>query len=119
VQENAHFEAAGGLHDACRHGWCFLHRNLDRHKGPLCFSSIASNFLSTDWQRHVLASSGYVELGMLEDAARVLEEIAPEDRHRNEVLGARVILYMAAKSWDMAAAVASHLVKVEPANEAW
>jgi Flp pilus assembly protein TadD len=26
---------------------------------------------------------------------------------------------MAAKKWDMAAAAASHLVKVEPENEAW
>jgi hypothetical protein len=37
-----------------------------------------------------------------------------EDRTRNEVLGARVNLYMVAKKWDMAAAVASHLVKVDP-----
>jgi lipopolysaccharide biosynthesis regulator YciM len=49
---------------------------------------------------------------MLDDAAMVLEEIAPEDKTRNEVLGTRVVLYMAAKKWDMAAAVASHLVKV-------
>jgi Flp pilus assembly protein TadD len=56
---------------------------------------------------------------MLEDAALALEEIAPEDKHRNEVLGARVILYMATKKWDMAVAVASHLVKIEPKNEAW
>jgi len=46
-----------------------------------------------------------------------LEEIEPEDRTRTEVLGARVVLYIAAKKWDMAAAVASHLVKVEPGNE--
>jgi lipopolysaccharide biosynthesis regulator YciM len=45
---------------------------------------------------------------------RFLEEIKPEDKTRNEVLGARVNLYLAAKKWDMAAAVASHLVKVEP-----
>jgi hypothetical protein len=75
--------------------------------------------LKTDWQRHVLASSGYAELGMLEDAASALEEIAPEDKTRNGVLGARVILYIAAKKWDMAAAIASHLVKVEPENEGW
>ena len=75
--------------------------------------------MKTDWQRHVLASSGYLELGMLDDAAMVLEEIAPEDKTRNEVLGARVGIYMAAKKWDMAAAVASHPVKVEPQNEAW
>ena len=28
-------------------------------------------------------------------------------------------LYMVAKKWDMAAAIASHLVKVEPENEIW
>ena len=33
---------------------------------------------------------------------------------RNEVLGARVGIYMAAGEWVMAAAVASHLVKVDP-----
>jgi Flp pilus assembly protein TadD len=60
-----------------------------------------------------------VELGMLDDAAMVLEEIAPEDKTRNEVLGTRVVLYMAAKKWDMAAAVASHLVKVNPQNQVW
>ena len=63
----------------------------------------------SDWQRHVLASSGYLELGMFDAAALVLEEIAPEDKTRNEVLGARANLYMAAKKWDMVAAVASHL----------
>ena len=43
----------------------------------------------------------------------------PEDRNRNEVLGARVVLYMAAKKWDMVAAVASHLVKVDPQTPGW
>ena len=69
--------------------------------------------MKSDWQRHVLASSGYLERGMLDSAVLVLEEIAPEDRNRNEVLGAPVNLYKAAKKWDMAATVASHLVKVK------
>jgi Flp pilus assembly protein TadD len=56
---------------------------------------------------------------MFDDAALVLEEIAPEDKNRNEVLGARVSLYMVARKWDMAAAVASHLVKVEPQTAGW
>jgi Flp pilus assembly protein TadD len=56
---------------------------------------------------------------MFDSAAQVLEDIAPEDKNRKEVLGARVVLYIAAKKWDMAAVVASHLVKVEPENEAW
>ncbi len=34
---------------------------------------------------------------MFDDAALVLEEIAPEDKNRNEVLGARVNLYMVAE----------------------
>jgi tetratricopeptide (TPR) repeat protein len=75
--------------------------------------------LRSDWQTHVLACSGYLELGMLDSAAKVLEDIEPEDKNRNEVLGARVALYMAAKKWDMATAIASHLVKVDPNNEAW
>ena len=56
---------------------------------------------------------------MFDDAAQVLEEIAPEDKNRTEVLGARVVLYIAAKKWDMAAVVASHLVKVEPETAGW
>jgi lipopolysaccharide biosynthesis regulator YciM len=75
--------------------------------------------LKSDWQRHVFARSGYVELGMFDSAAQVLEEIAPEDKSHNEVLGARVGIYMAAKKWDMAAAVASHLVKVDPETAGW
>jgi Flp pilus assembly protein TadD len=38
---------------------------------------------------------------------------------RVEVLGARVALNTAAKKWDMAATVAAHLVKVQPANVDW
>ena len=56
---------------------------------------------------------------MFDAAAQVLEEIASEEKTRNEVLGARVNLYMAAKKWDMAAAVASHLVKVDPETAGW
>jgi lipopolysaccharide biosynthesis regulator YciM len=53
---------------------------------------------------------------MFHEAAQVLEEIESEEKTRNEVLEARVNLYMAARKWDLAAAVASHLVKVEPEN---
>jgi hypothetical protein len=56
---------------------------------------------------------------MFDEAAQALEEIAPEDRTRNEVLGARFNLYSAAKKWDMAAAVASHLVRIDPGTPGW
>ncbi len=48
-----------------------------------------------------------------------LEEIAPDDKTHNEVLGARVNLDMAAKKWDMVTAVASHLAKVAPKTAGW
>jgi Flp pilus assembly protein TadD len=56
---------------------------------------------------------------MFDDAAQALEEIEPDDKTRKEVLAARVDLYMAAEKWDMAAAVASHLVKAQPENAGW
>lgn len=73
----------------------------------------------SDWQKHVLAATGYRELGMFEEAARALEEVQPEDKARREVLGAQVDLYMASKKWDMAAALAGQLLKVEPENVSW
>jgi lipopolysaccharide biosynthesis regulator YciM len=79
----------------------------------------ADSLMKSAWQKHVLASSGYRKLGMFDDAANVLEEIEPKDEIRKEVLGARIDLYMAAKKWDMAAAVASHLVNVEPEEAGW
>ena len=46
----------------------------------------------------MLASAGYRELGMFEDAAHALEEIEPEEKTRNEVLYARVDIYLAVKN---------------------
>ena len=56
---------------------------------------------------------------MFDEAARVLEKIAPEDRTRNEVLGIQVGLHIASNKWEMAAAVASRLVQLEPKDPAW
>jgi Flp pilus assembly protein TadD len=92
---------------------------MDRDEGSHASPPVASDPMRSDWKKYVLASSGYLELGMFDDAALVLEEIEPEDKIREEVLGARVGIYMAAKKWEMAAAVASHLVKVEPKNSSW
>ena len=66
--------------------------DLGSLKGTHFLPSRLSDSLKPDWQRHVLASSGYLELGMFDEAAQVLEEIEPEEKTRNEVLGARVNL---------------------------
>jgi hypothetical protein len=61
---------------------------LGGHEGALFLPPRVSDSLKSDWQRHVLACSGYLELGLFDSAAQVLEEIAPEDKNRNEVLAA-------------------------------
>jgi Flp pilus assembly protein TadD len=76
-------------------------------------------FLKGDWEGLVRVSSGYLELGMLEDAERALKQIAPEDRNRSAVLGVQVGLYIAKRKWDLAAEVADRLVKLEPNDPAW
>jgi hypothetical protein len=78
---------------------------LDCHKEPVLLSARVFHSVKGDWQNQVLAASRYRELGMFNDAAQALD-IEPEEGTRKEVLGARVDLYMAAKKWDMAAAVA-------------
>ena len=50
---------------------------------------------------------------------RRLRRLSPRTRSARKFSGVRLDLYMAAKKWDMAAAVASHLVKVEPENASW
>ena len=98
----------------------FLLAHLGSNGGALLTPSrILSNPLKTDCKGMSLLPSGYLELGMFYYAAMVLEEIAPEDKNRSEVLGARVDLYMAAKKWEMAEAIAKHLVEIQPENEAW
>ena len=56
--------------------------------------------MKASWQKQVLASNEYRELGLFE--AQALEEIEPEDKTRNEVLCARIDIYLAAKEWNMA-----------------
>ena len=92
---------------------------MGSRKGAVFLPSRSSDPFKADWQRHVLASSGYLELGMFDEAAQALEEIEPENKTRVEVPRACVNLYMAAKKWDMAAAVATHLVKVDPGTAGW
>ena len=77
------------------------------------------NFLKDDWQALVRASSGYLELGMLKEAARALQKIAPEDRMRSAVLGVQVGLYIKQGNWNSAEALAGRLVKLEPEDAAW
>lgn len=76
-----------------------LHRQSDEsHFGSLLMLPLTSGWaqrryfpppsifslLKANWQRRVLASSGDLEFGMFDDAALALEEIAPEDKNRDD-----------------------------------
>lgn len=67
--------------------------------------------------KHLSYAQGFIELGLLEDAANELEKVAFEDRLTAPVLLARLELYMAAKQWDMVEAMAKPLVKIPNVDE--
>jgi Flp pilus assembly protein TadD len=77
-----------------------------------------SKFSKMSWQRQVLASRGYLELGMFEDATLALEQMKAEDKTRREVSYAALVAHLAAKNWDMAVTIAADIVKAEPKNPA-
>jgi cytochrome c-type biogenesis protein CcmH/NrfG len=62
--------------------------------------------------------SGYLELGMRDEAARILDEIDPKDRRRKEVLHAQLELATAAERWHSAVATAASLVRSHPEDPA-
>jgi predicted Zn-dependent protease len=70
--------------------------------------------LNATWPRKIVVCSGYIELGMLEEAARNLREVEPADRQRKEVRHAELELAIAAERWNTAVAVAASLVRSCP-----
>jgi cytochrome c-type biogenesis protein CcmH/NrfG len=65
-----------------------------------------------------MVSSGYLELGMFEDAARTLDDIELEPRCRKERVSVHLNVCIAAEKWDTAAKIAASLVQSEPENPA-
>jgi tetratricopeptide (TPR) repeat protein len=57
---------------------------------------------------------GYLELGMLQDAWDVLEEIPAEQRHLPPVLHVRLEIYRRMEKYEGMATIAEHLTKVLP-----
>ena len=62
-------------------------------------------------ERHLNASIGYLELGMLEESAGELENLPPEDRTSSAVLGLRLEIYRSAKKWTLMEVIARELWK--------
>ena len=65
-----------------------------------------------------MVSSGYLELGMLDEAACTLDEIDPADKRRREVLHAQLELAIAGEQWNSTVATAASLVRSHPEDPA-
>ncbi len=70
-------------------------------------------------EHRLLAASGYLDLGMLADAAAELAALSPEERARPDVMGLRVDIHMAAKEWAAGAELAGRLVQDDPGTPGW
>lgn len=55
-----------------------------------------------DFQHHVSIASGFLELGLLGDAANELEEIEPDLKCHPDVISVRMGIYDAAEKWETA-----------------
>lgn len=67
--------------------------------------------------RRLEYATGFITLGLLNEASEELESIEGEDRLSDEVMTVRCDLYMAAKDWDLLIAVARELARLTPKND--
>lgn len=65
-------------------------------------------------ERSLLAAQGYIELDMFEEALRELDELANEDKLREEALHMRLFLVMRSRQWSEALSVCELLRKKNP-----
>lgn len=68
---------------------------------------------------HLSAAVGWLELGNWQEANEELERIAPQLRAHPSALGLRWEIYRRAGNWDLGAAVAETMRKMEPGEVGW
>lgn len=62
---------------------------------------------------------GYIELGLLKEAAAELAQVSPEERDRTEVLALRGIVLQETQAWKELQDVAAELVRRHPETPDW
>lgn len=67
--------------------------------------------------RHLQYASGYIELGMLKEAAAELEGVTPSDKLLPAVVTVQIDLHMHAKQWTRVITVAQKLAELTPADD--
>lgn len=66
------------------------------------------------WQRHLIAASGYLDLGMGQEAWDELDAMPPGDRARSEIVVMRLVILQSMALWDKAAEIAIGAVRHYP-----
>jgi Flp pilus assembly protein TadD len=76
--------------------------------------------VNKDTARRVRYATGYLQLGMLHEAAVELDSVGAADRQEADVVGVRIELGMERKEWQLVIDLAADLAERVPANErAW
>ena len=70
-------------------------------------------------QRRILASSGFTELGLYQEAVDELEEIPEQAKDSLPVLAAWLEVYQSWQKWGEALAVADRLAQKDPEDPSW
>jgi predicted Zn-dependent protease len=73
----------------------------------------------TPFDRHLLAATGYLELGMPLDANESLEDIDAELRVLPPVLVVRLEIYRTLEKWELMEIIAKRLCKQRPDDPQW
>lgn len=89
-----------------------------RRTAPLaCAKILHTKEVVIPTRRHLQYASGFIDLGMLRDAARELRAIAKADQRKPRVLTVWIDLHMHARRWKPLIAASRQLVRVEPRND--
>jgi len=70
-------------------------------------------------QRHLLAASGYTELGLFQEAVDEMEAIAKDAQQTVPVLAGWTDLYQTWQKWEEARTVAERLTEIDPEEPSW
>jgi tetratricopeptide (TPR) repeat protein len=75
--------------------------------------------LSLNDLRHLVATEGYIELGMYQDADAELERIDPFCRDLPQVLALKLCIYGGLQNWELMQTVAQKMAQHDPCNVQW
>jgi lipopolysaccharide biosynthesis regulator YciM len=75
--------------------------------------------IDPQFQRRLLAASGFAELSLFQEAVQELEELPDASKELPAVLAVWLEVYQHWQKWSEAESVAAHLVEMEPQEPNW